>query len=41
LFPSGEVFGTIAVSTVIALGVWRGPGSSLSAGAVIGFVFLT
>ena len=41
LFPSGEVFGTIAVSGVIALGVWRGPGSSLTAGAVIGFVFLT
>ena len=41
LFPSGEVFGTIAVSAVIALGVWRGPGSSLTAGAVIGFVFLT
>lgn len=41
LFPSGEVFGTIAVSGVIALGVWRGPASSLSAGAVIGFVFLT
>ena len=41
LFPSGEVFGTIAVSAVIALGVWRGAGSGLSAGAVIGFVFLT
>ncbi len=41
LFPSGEVFGTVAVSAVIAIGVWRGPGSSLTAGAVIGFVFLT
>lgn len=41
LFPSGEVFGTVAVSSVIALGVWRGAGSDLTAGALVGFVFLT
>ena len=41
LFPSGEVFGTIAVSSVIAIGVWRGAGSDLTAGALVGFVFLT
>ncbi len=41
LFPSGEVFGTIAVSSVIALGVWRGADSNLTAGALVGFVFLT
>lgn len=41
LFPSGEVFGTIAVSSVIAVGVWRGAGSDLTAGALVGFVFLT
>lgn len=41
LFPSGEVFGTLAVSSVIALGVWRGAGSSLTAGALVGFIFLT
>ncbi len=41
LFPSGEVFGTVAVSSVIAIGVWRGAGSDLTAGALVGFVFLT
>lgn len=41
LFPSGEVFGTVAVSSVIAIGVWRGAGSSLTAGALVGFIFLT
>lgn len=41
LFPSGEVFGTIAVSAVVAVGVWRGAGSDLTAGALVGFVFLT
>ena len=41
LFPSGEVFGTLAVSAVVTLGVWRGPGSGLTAGALVGFVFLT
>jgi putative ABC transport system ATP-binding protein len=41
LFPSGEVFGTLAVSAVIAVGVWRGSGSDLTAGALVGFIFLT
>lgn len=41
LFPSGEVFGTLAVSAVVAIGVWRGAGSDLTAGALVGFVFLT
>ena len=41
LFPSGEVFGTLAISAVVVVGVWRGDGSGLTAGALIGFVFLT
>lgn len=41
LFPSGEVFGVFAVSAVIATGVWRGPASGLTSGALVGFVFLT
>ncbi|MFZ1491780.1 MAG: ABC transporter ATP-binding protein [Ilumatobacteraceae bacterium] len=41
LFPSGEVFGVLTVAAVIGVGVWRGPGSGLTAGALIGFVFLT
>jgi putative ABC transport system ATP-binding protein len=41
LFPSGEVFSVLTVSAVVAIGVWRGPDSGLTAGAMIGFVFLT
>jgi putative ABC transport system ATP-binding protein len=41
LFPSGEVFGVLTVSAVVTTGLLRGPGSGLTAGALIGFVFLT
>lgn len=41
LFPSGEVFSVLCVSGVVAVGVARGPGSGLTAGAMVGFVFLT
>lgn len=41
LFPAGEVFATLTVSGVVLLGVARGPGSGLTAGAMVGFVFLT
>jgi putative ABC transport system ATP-binding protein len=41
LFPSGEIFGAIAVSTVVFVGLWRGSGSGLTAGALVGFIFLT
>lgn len=41
LFPSGEVFGVLAVSGVILVGLGRGPGSGLTAGALVGFIFLT
>lgn len=41
LFPSGEVFGALAVSAVVGAGLALGPASTLSAGALIGFVFLT
>ncbi len=41
LFPSGEVFSAFTVSAVVAVGVWRGPESGLTAGALVGFVFLT
>ncbi|MDQ3469522.1 MAG: ABC transporter ATP-binding protein/permease [Actinomycetota bacterium] len=41
LFPSGEVFSVLTVGGVIAVGVARGPASGLTAGAMIGFVFLT
>jgi putative ABC transport system ATP-binding protein len=40
LFPSGEVFGAFTISAIVAVGVARGPDSGLTAGALIGFVFL-
>ncbi|HNJ98903.1 MAG TPA: ABC transporter ATP-binding protein, partial [Ilumatobacteraceae bacterium] len=40
LFPSGEVFGVLTVSAVVSVGVLRGPGGGLTAGALVGFVFL-
>jgi ATP-binding cassette, subfamily B, bacterial len=41
LFPSGEVFGVLTVAAVVSIGIWRGPESGLTAGALVGFVFLT
>jgi ABC-type multidrug transport system fused ATPase/permease subunit len=41
LFPSGEVFSALTVCAVVAIGVWMGPGSGLTAGALVGFIFLT
>ena len=41
LFPSGEVFSVFTVSAVVTTGLVRGPGSGLTAGAMVGFVFLT
>ena len=41
LFPSGEIFAVFTVSAVVGVGVWRGPGEGLTAGALVSFVFLT
>jgi ATP-binding cassette subfamily B protein len=41
LFPSGEVFSVLTVGSVVTVGLLRGPASGLSAGALIGFIFLT
>jgi putative ABC transport system ATP-binding protein len=41
LFPSGEVFAVLTVSSVVTVGVLRGPDSGLTAGAMVGFLFLT
>jgi len=41
LFPSGEVFGVFTVSAVVVSGLLRGPDSGLTAGAMVGFLFLT
>jgi putative ABC transport system ATP-binding protein len=41
LFPSGEVFATLTVASVIGAGIALGPDSGVTAGALVGFVFLT
>ncbi len=41
LFPSGEVFGALTVSAVVGVGVARGTAGGLTAGALVGFIFLT
>jgi ATP-binding cassette subfamily B protein len=40
LFPSGEVFSVLTVAAILVVGVALGPDSGLTAGAMIGFVFL-
>jgi putative ABC transport system ATP-binding protein len=41
LFPSGEVFSVLTVAAVVSVGLIRGPASGLTAGALVGFIFLT
>lgn len=41
LFPSGEVFSVLTISSVVVVGVLRGPAGGLTAGSLIGFMFLT
>ena len=41
LFPSGELFSVFTVSAVVVVGVWRGSAGGLTAGAIVGFIFLT
>lgn len=40
LFPSGEVVSVITIAALVAVGVARGPASGLTAGQVVGFLFL-
>jgi len=41
LFPIGEVFSVVTIAAVVAVGVALGPAGGLTAGALVGFVFLT
>lgn len=41
LFPSGELFAVFTVVAVVGTGLWIGPAGGLTAGALVGFVFLT
>jgi putative ABC transport system ATP-binding protein len=40
MFPLGDVFGAVALSAVVAVGVWNGSSWGLSAGELIAFLFL-
>jgi putative ABC transport system ATP-binding protein len=40
LFPSGEVCSVLTIAAVVVIGVWQGPASGLTAGALVGFMFL-
>jgi len=40
LFPSGEVCSVLTIGAVVAVGVWLGPASGLTAGSLVGFLFL-
>ena len=41
LFPLGEVFSAVTIASVVAIGVGVGPEGGMTAGALIGFIFLT
>ena len=40
MFPSGELFAVLTVSAVVVVGVIMGPASGLTAGELVGFMFL-
>lgn len=41
MFPLGELFAALTMGAIIAVAVVRGPGGGLTAGAIVGFIFLT
>lgn len=41
LFPMGEVFSVFTVATIIVVGISAGPATGLTAGGLVGFIFLT
>jgi ATP-binding cassette subfamily B protein len=41
LFPIGEVFSVVTIAAIVAVGVAIGPAGGLTAGALVGFIFLT
>jgi putative ABC transport system ATP-binding protein len=40
LYPSGELFSVFTIAAVLVAGTLLGPGSGLSTGAMVGFIFL-
>jgi putative ABC transport system ATP-binding protein len=41
LFPLGEVFSVVTIAAIVAIGVGVGPEGGMTAGSLIGFIFLT
>lgn len=41
LFPLGEMFSVITIASIVAIGVAIGPEGGMTAGSLVGFVFLT
>jgi putative ABC transport system ATP-binding protein len=41
LFPLGEVFSVVTIAAIVTVGVAIGPAGGMTAGALIGFIFLT
>ncbi len=37
---TGDLFSAVTIATVVAVGVWIGPAGGLTAGALVGFIFL-
>ena len=40
VFPTGDVFGALAVAVVVGAGAWWGPGWGLTSGSLVAMVFL-
>lgn len=40
MFPLSDIFGAIAIATIAATGVWKGPAWGLDAGELVAFTFL-
>lgn len=41
MFPLGEMFAALTMGAIIVVAIARGPGGGLTAGAIVGFIFLT
>jgi putative ABC transport system ATP-binding protein len=41
LFPLGEVFSVVTIASIVAVGVAVGPEGGMTAGSLVGFIFLT
>jgi len=40
IFPTGDLFGSVAVAASVALGAWLGPGHGLTVGSLVAFLLL-